>query len=190
MGYASSVKQWFSIHREGCKIYVNIAVAFYTNDLPSQGLRVNQLAAKKFLVSRLLLYQICDSEDWGVLIEKYTDMYYRYICKKKYFCQLEGRYSEKMWICKLISYQLRFVNANVSPNGLHLTCRLRTFHDEFPSHSHCSSSDNVAKMRNLCTFYWSIWLLFTSFPNSHTQKKNLVKILAKFCATNTPRNLS
>lgn len=69
---------------------VNIAVAFYTNDLPSQGLRVNQLAAKKFLVSRLLLYQICDSEDWGVLTEKYIDMFYRYICKKKYFLPAGG----------------------------------------------------------------------------------------------------
>lgn len=26
--------------------------------------------------------------------------------------------------------------------------------------------------------------------HTHTQKKNLVKILANFCATNTPRNLS
>lgn len=95
MGYASSVKQWFYLHREGCKTYVNIAVAFYTNVLPSQGLRVNQLAAKKFLVSRLLLYQICDSEDWGVLTEKYIDMYYRYICKKKYFLSAGGSLSWK-----------------------------------------------------------------------------------------------
>ena len=33
---------------------------------------------------------MCDSEDWGVLTEKYIDMFYRYICKKKYFLPAGG----------------------------------------------------------------------------------------------------